>query len=190
MEAALHVNKASGHTLADVVRGVPPETHSSEGGGVWAEYLPKAALMSNDLFLDDVNVLVPVWLGGRGDRPGFPIGRNRIFREVPIHRVQHSPETRSLAAPWVHATLHVPMPSNCHRPAACASPVTAPLWLVRRAGENSALRFCENRLRVAGATSGRLSRAHKRRNLQVRAAAILPPSWRTCHRYCRPQSCR
>ena len=86
MEAALHVNKASGHTLADVVRGVPPETHSSEGGGVWAEYLPKAALMSNDLFLDDVNVLVPVWLRGRGDRPGFPIGRNRIFREVPIHR--------------------------------------------------------------------------------------------------------
>ena len=82
----MHVNKASGHTLADVVRGVPPETHSSEGGGVWAEYLPKAALMSNDLFLDDVNVLVPVWLGGRGDRPGFPIGRNRISREVPIHR--------------------------------------------------------------------------------------------------------
>ena len=63
MEAALHVNKASGHTLADAVRGAPPETHSSEGGGVWAEYLPKAALMSNDLFLDDVNVLVPVWLG-------------------------------------------------------------------------------------------------------------------------------
>ena len=58
MEAALHVNKASGHTLADAVRGAPPETHSSEGGGVWAEYLPKAALMSNDLFLDDVNVLV------------------------------------------------------------------------------------------------------------------------------------
>ena len=27
--------------------------------------------MSNDLFLDDVNVLVPVWLGGRGDRPAF-----------------------------------------------------------------------------------------------------------------------
>ena len=80
------MNKASGHTLADAVRGAPPETHSSEGGGVWAEYLPKAALMSNDLFLDDVNVLVPVWLGGRGDRPGFPIGRNRIFREVPIHR--------------------------------------------------------------------------------------------------------
>ena len=38
-----------------------------------------AFLTSNDLFLDDANVLVPVWLGGRGDRPGFPIGRNRIF---------------------------------------------------------------------------------------------------------------
>ena len=79
MEAALHVNKASGHTLADVVRGVPPETHSSEGGGVWAEYLPKAALMSNDLFLDDVNVLVPVWLGGRGDRPAFAMDATGFF---------------------------------------------------------------------------------------------------------------
>ena len=65
MEAALHVNNASGHTLADAVRGAPPETHSSEGGGVWAEYLPKAALMSNNLFLDDVNALVPVWLPWR-----------------------------------------------------------------------------------------------------------------------------
>ena len=79
MEAALHVNNACGHTFAGAVTGVPPETHSSEGGGVWAEYLPKAALTSNDLFLDDANVLVPVWLGGRGDRPAFPIGRNRIF---------------------------------------------------------------------------------------------------------------
>ena len=64
----------------------PNETHSSEGGGVWAEHLPKAALMSNDLFLDDANVLVPVWLGGRGDRPDFPIGRNRIFYNIPSHR--------------------------------------------------------------------------------------------------------
>ena len=87
MEAALHVNNASGHTLADAVRGAPPETHSSEGGGVWAEYLPKAALTSNDLFLDDVNVLVPVWLGGRGDPPAFSIVRPRIFGEVPRHRV-------------------------------------------------------------------------------------------------------
>ena len=62
---------ASGHTLADAVRGAPPETHRSEGGGVWAEYLPNAALTSNDLFLDDANALVPVWLGGRGDRPAF-----------------------------------------------------------------------------------------------------------------------
>ena len=74
MEAALHVNNASGHTLADAVRGAPPETHSSEGGGVWAEYLPKAALKSTDLFFDDVNVLVSIWLGGRGDRPAFAIG--------------------------------------------------------------------------------------------------------------------
>ena len=87
MGAALHVNNACGHTFAGAVTGVPPETHSSEGGGVWAEYLPKAALTSNTLFLDDANVLVPVWLGGRGDRPAFPIGRNRIFIYVPSHRV-------------------------------------------------------------------------------------------------------
>ena len=89
MEAALHVSNACGHTFAGAVTGVPPETHSSEGGGVWAEYLPKAALMSNDLFLDDVNVLVPVWLGGRGDpAPAFAIVRPRIFGEVPRHRVE------------------------------------------------------------------------------------------------------
>ena len=75
----MHVNNASRHTLADAVRGAPPETHSSEGGGVWAEYLPKAALMSNDLFLDDVNVLVPVWLGGRGDRPAFAMDATGFF---------------------------------------------------------------------------------------------------------------
>ena len=86
MGAALHVNNACGHTFAGAVTGAPPETHSSEGGGVWAEYLPKAALTSNDLFLDDANVLVPVWLGGRGDRPAFPIGRNRIFLYVESHR--------------------------------------------------------------------------------------------------------
>ena len=86
MGAALHVNNACGHTFADAVTGAPPETHSSEGGGVWAEYLPKAALTSNTLFLDDANVLVPVWLGGRGDRPAFPIGRNRIFFYVDSHR--------------------------------------------------------------------------------------------------------
>ena len=86
MGAALHVNNACGHTFAGAVTGAPPETHSSEGGGVWAEYLPKAALTSNTLFLDDANVLVPVWLGGRGDRPAFPIGRNRIFINVESHR--------------------------------------------------------------------------------------------------------
>ena len=65
MGAALHVNNACGHTFAGAVTGAPPETHSSEGGGVWGEYLPKAALTSNGLFLDDAKVLVPVWLGGR-----------------------------------------------------------------------------------------------------------------------------
>jgi len=73
------VNNASGHTLADAVRGAPPETHSSEGGGVWAEYLPNAALTSNDLFLDDANALVPVWLGGRGDRPAFAMDATGFF---------------------------------------------------------------------------------------------------------------
>ena len=54
-------------------------------GGIPAE--GRRALTSNDLFLDDANVLVPVWLqGGRGDRPAFPIGRNRIFVYVPNHR--------------------------------------------------------------------------------------------------------
>ena len=83
------MNNASGHTLADAVRGAPPKTHSSEGGGVWAEYLPKAALMSNDLFLDDVNVLVPVWLGGRGDRPGFPtVGpTNYLLKTLQFKRI-------------------------------------------------------------------------------------------------------
>ena len=38
MEAALHVNHASGRTFNDAVREAPPETRSSEGGGVWAEY--------------------------------------------------------------------------------------------------------------------------------------------------------
>ena len=79
MEAALHVNKASGHTLADVVRGVPPETHSSEGGGVWAEYLPKAALMSNDLSLDDAHVLVPVWLGAVATTQASPLDATGFF---------------------------------------------------------------------------------------------------------------
>ena len=73
------MNNASGHTLADAVRGAPPETHRSEGGGVWAEYLPNAALTSNDLFLDDANALVPVWLGGRGDRPAFAMDATGFF---------------------------------------------------------------------------------------------------------------
>ena len=75
----MHVNKASGHTLADAVRGAPPETHSSEGGGVWAEYLPKAALMSNDLFLDDANALVPVWLGAVATALASPLDATGCF---------------------------------------------------------------------------------------------------------------
>ena len=60
--------------LGDTMGGAPPETRRSEGGGVWAEYLPKAALMlSNDLFrvfLDYAIVRVPPrgLAGGRGDR--------------------------------------------------------------------------------------------------------------------------
>ena len=88
MEAALHVNNASGVTFAHAARGASPETHSSEGGGVWAEYLPKAALVSNDIFLDDVNVPVPVWLGGRDDCPAFDMRPSRIFGEVPRHRAK------------------------------------------------------------------------------------------------------
>ena len=88
MEAALHVNNARGVTFAHAARGAPPKTHSSEGGGVWAEYLPKAALVSNDIFLDDVNVPVPVWLGGRDDCPAFAMRPSRIFGEVPRHRVR------------------------------------------------------------------------------------------------------
>ena len=66
------------------------------------------------------------------------------------------------------------MPCNCHRPAACASPVTAPLWLARRAGENTTRHFVSAKT-VCALLERHLgvSRAHKRRNLQVRAAAIL-----------------
>ena len=92
----MHVNNASGHTLADAVRGAPPETHRSEGGGVWAEYLPNAALTSNDLFLDDANALVPVWLGGRGDRPAFAMDATGFFGRylftVFSFHVKHVPE--------------------------------------------------------------------------------------------------
>ena len=106
MGAALHVNNACGHTFAGAVTGAPPETHSSEGGGVWAEYLPKAALTSNTLFLDDANVLVPVWLGGRGDRPAFPIGRNRIFVYVDSHR----DEKQEICRPQNSAALGLKSP--------------------------------------------------------------------------------
>ena len=51
MEAALHVNNASGLTFNHAVREAPPETRSSEGGGVWAEYVPTVALKSTLLLL-------------------------------------------------------------------------------------------------------------------------------------------
>ena len=78
MEAALHVNNASGLTFNHAVREAPPETRSSEGGGVWAEYVPTVALKSTLLLLMTSMCLYrSAWLGGRGDRPGFPIGPSR-----------------------------------------------------------------------------------------------------------------
>ena len=66
-------------------------------GGIPAEGRPHE---QRPLFLDvDANVLVPVWLGrgGRGDRPAFPIGRNRIFYIVPSHRdMPKKPRARRL----------------------------------------------------------------------------------------------
>ena len=38
---------------------------------------------TTSFWVTPIYVLVPVWLGGRGDRPGFPIGRNRICIYVP-----------------------------------------------------------------------------------------------------------
>ena len=108
MGAALHVNNACGHTFAESVTGAPPETHSSEGRGVWAEYLPKAALTSNGLFLEDANVLVPVWLGGRGDRPAFAIGPRQDFYSLPAARMLRiQPFFRDSSTPSTHRTVHV-----------------------------------------------------------------------------------
>ena len=78
-------HNASGLTFNDAVREAPPETRSSEGGGVWAEYLPKVTLKSTDLVLMAV-LMTSIWAytdlaGGRGavataqpsplDRAGF-----------------------------------------------------------------------------------------------------------------------
>ena len=67
MEAALHVNNASGLTFYHAVRGAARETHSSEGGGVWAEYVPTVALKSTPLLLMTSMCLYRSGLGGRGD---------------------------------------------------------------------------------------------------------------------------
>ena len=66
MEAALHVNNASGLTFNHAVREAPPETRSSEGGGVWAEYVPTVALKSTPLLLMTSMCLYRSGLGGRG----------------------------------------------------------------------------------------------------------------------------
>ena len=94
----MHVNNACGHTFAGAVTGAPPETHSSEGGGVWGEYLPKAALTSNGLFLDDANVLVPVWLGGCGDRPTFPLDATGFLWMWIVSVMRVPPEVAVLVA--------------------------------------------------------------------------------------------
>jgi len=46
-------------------------------GGIRADGRPQ----EHPPLVDDVNVLVPIWLGGRGDRPGFPIGPEQDFSE-------------------------------------------------------------------------------------------------------------
>ena len=90
MEAALHVNNASGLTFYHAVRGAPRETHSSEGGGVWAEYVPTVALKSTPLLLMTSMCLYRSGLGGRGDRPALPLDATGFFiwgdTVVTVHR--------------------------------------------------------------------------------------------------------
>ena len=88
MEAALHVNNASGLTFNHAVREAPPETRSSEGGGVWAEYVPTVALKSTPLLLMTSMCLYRSGLGGRGERPAFPLDRGRFFIWGDSHRVR------------------------------------------------------------------------------------------------------
>ena len=64
-----------GHTFADALSEKSatrnPQLGGGRGlGGITAEGRPQER---RPLF-DDVNVLVPIWLGGRGDRPAFAIG--------------------------------------------------------------------------------------------------------------------
>ena len=79
MEAALHVNNASGLTFNHAVREAPPETRSSEGGGVWAEYVPTVALKSTPLLLMTSMCLYRSGWGAVATAQPSPLDRSRIF---------------------------------------------------------------------------------------------------------------
>ena len=79
MEAALHVNNASGLTFNHAVREAPPETRSSEGGGVWAEYVPTVALKSTLLLLMTSMCLYRSGWGAVATAQASPLDRSRIF---------------------------------------------------------------------------------------------------------------
>ena len=79
MEAALHVNNASGLTFNHAVREAPPETRSSEGGGVWAEYVPTVALKSTLLLLMTSMGLYRSGWGAVATAQPSPLDRSRIF---------------------------------------------------------------------------------------------------------------
>ena len=79
MEAALHVNNASGLTFNHAVREAPPETRSSEGGGVWAEYVPTVALKSTLLLLMTSMCLYRSGWGAVATAQASPLDRSRTF---------------------------------------------------------------------------------------------------------------
>ena len=86
MEAALHVNNASGLTFNHAVREAPPETRSSEGGGVWAEYVPTVALKSTLLLLMTSMCLYRSGWGAVATAQASPLDRSRKFIWVDSHR--------------------------------------------------------------------------------------------------------
>ena len=86
MEAALHVNNASGLTFNHAVREAPPETRSSEGGGVWAEYVPTVALKSTLLLLMTSMGLYRSGWGAVATAQSSPLDRSRIFICGDSHR--------------------------------------------------------------------------------------------------------
>ena len=79
MEAALHVNNASGLTFNHAVREAPPETRSSEGGGVWAEYVPTVAPKSTLLLLMTSMGLYRSGWGAVATAQPSPLDAPRIF---------------------------------------------------------------------------------------------------------------